>query len=107
MPVGGERLWFVLEQAPVQIQVVPIIAVSRGVFQISLVLGNDTLSVLDQAESVLELAAQRQDGRHALEPWWQGQRRRCISAAAAQDARRTVHDSQHRVIHPVDNVPVV
>ena len=67
MPVNGDDLRRVLEQVAVEGQVVSHVVSGRRVLQVAHVLAEDRLAILDQAEAVLEFAAERQHLRLAIE----------------------------------------
>ena len=78
-----------------------------GILEVAEVLGQDGLTVLEQADGVLQLAAERQHRRRVGKPGRQWDRRRGVTACPTQQARSCMHDARDRVVDPVDDLAVV
>ena len=107
MFIDGNTHRPVIEQAPVQLQVVKVIPEGHGIFQIPDVLRQDSPPGFQQAEGVLQFTAHRQQLSGAGKLRRQQDRLRRIAARATQKTRLAVGDAQHRVVQPVDDVAVV
>ena len=96
-----------VEQLAVEREAAAVLGECRSVLKVAHVLGQDRLTILDQAEGVLQLAAQGQNRRGRRKPLRQRERRRCIAARSPQHAWLGGQDPSHRVIGAIYDVAVV
>ena len=107
MPVDRDGCGTMIQQVAVEIEIATVVVEGVGLLEVALMLRQHGRTVLDQAESGLELAAERKQlggGGEAL-----GQRYRLggIAARPAQQARPARHDPDHGVVDPVGDGPVM
>ena len=95
MHVGRDRSWRVIEQRGVMGDVAAVVVVGPGVFQIADVLRQDRLSLLQQAESVLQFATGGQQVRGGVEAGGQRNGTGRETAGTAQHAWRTGNNAHH------------
>ena len=107
MAVDRDQLRRMLVELSVEREVVGDVVGRRRVLQVAHVLAEDRLTVLDQAEGVLELAAEGQNLPVFGETHGQRNRRRRIAPRPAQQARPAQVDAQDRIVDPAGDFPIV
>ena len=92
---------------PIERQILLVVGERRGVFQIALVLRQDGLPVLEQAERRLELAAHGHQLGRGFEACRQFDRARGEAAGPAKHARFSVHDANDEIVDAVGDPAIV
>ena len=96
-----------LEQLAVQIDSAFVVVGCARVLEVTQVLRQHCLPVLEQTQGVLELAAKREYRGSPPESGRQHQWRRRIAAGTPQQAGLIIHHAHHRIIHAVHDLAVV
>lgn len=96
-----------VEQLSITGESAAVIALYLRVFQVSHMLGNDCLTPGQQAESVLQFRPHGQDRFRTCKITVQDNGFRRIAPGTPDHARFAIHDPQHRIVQPVDDVPVM
>ena len=107
MCVDRDAFRLMIEQLLIECQVVLVVRVGRGVFEITDVLRQNRPAILHPTKGVLQFSAHRQDLPDLFEPRWQLDRFGRVTAGTAQEARLFIHDAYHRIVEAVDDVAVV
>ena len=105
--VAGHDLGFESVKAQVVVQRAPLVGQARGVVQVADVLRQHALAVAQQGKGILEVAAERQHARRAIEAGGQRQRRRCVAACASHHAKNAIDHTAHAVVDAALDHPVM
>jgi acylphosphatase len=107
MHIDSDRLGRVIVQRQIKREGFLVARESGRVLQVTNVLGEDCLPVFQEAERALEFPAKSEQRTGVLETRGQSDRRRCISAGAAEEARLAEHDPHHGIVQPVHDVAIM
>src|ERR1700730_7680553 len=107
MLICNERYWRMVEEIAIERDIVAIVVIGRGIFQIALVLRQNRLAILYEAEGRLQLSAHCEQFGRRLEALRQGDWRRRKAARAPQYTRLLVHYSDHRVVYSDGDLSVM
>ena len=96
--IDRDRLRHVIVQRQIKREGLLVVRESGRVLQVANVLGEDRLPVFQQAESAFEFPSNREQRAGVLETRGKFDRRRCITAGAADEARLAKHDPHHGIV---------
>src|ERR1700692_266204 len=82
--IDCNKLGAMAENLVIKIEASAELLVSFGIFQISQMLRQDRLALLQQANGIFQFSAQRQYVSRAGKPWWQCQSRRRVTSCSSQ-----------------------